>query len=78
MQQLGQQPLHFAAKVMKHTANDAKCQELGWSCIPLAVETYGNWGKEAQCAFSRLASLLAIGQASSKAKMAAEIYGMAI
>ena len=46
----------FAAEVRKHTANDAKCQELGWSCIQLAVETYGNWGKEAQCALSRLAS----------------------
>ena len=37
----------FAAEVRRHTANDAKCQELGWSCIPLAVETYSNWGKKA-------------------------------
>ena len=28
------------------------------SCIPLAVETFGNWGREAQCVFSRLAALL--------------------
>ena len=42
----------FAAEVRKHTANDAKCQELGWSCIPWAVEAYGNWGKETQCTFS--------------------------
>ncbi|KAL5481562.1 hypothetical protein EMCRGX_G021752 [Ephydatia muelleri] len=33
-----QEPLH---------SNGPKCQELGWSCIPLAVETYGNWGNEA-------------------------------
>ena len=25
----------------KHASNDVKCSELGWSCIPLAVETYG-------------------------------------
>ena len=49
----------FAAEARKHVANDDKRQELGWSCIPLAVETYGNWGKEAQCTFSQLASLLA-------------------
>ena len=35
------------AEARKHTTNDAKCQDLGWLCIPLAVETYGNWGKEA-------------------------------
>ena len=35
----------FAAESRKHAAWDAKCQELGWSCIPLAIETYGNWGK---------------------------------
>ena len=33
----------------KHNANDPKCTELGWVCIPaLAVETYGCWGVEAQ------------------------------
>ena len=26
----------------KHNANDPKCQDLGWVCVPLAVETYGN------------------------------------
>ena len=63
------------AENRKHAANDTKCQELGWSCIHLAVETYGNWGKEAQYVFSRLASLLAVGQSSPKPKMVAEIYG---
>ena len=38
----------FAAESRKHAANDAKCQELGWSCILLAIETYGDWGIEAQ------------------------------
>ena len=34
----------LAAEVRKHNANDAKCSELGWSCIPIAVETYGGVG----------------------------------
>ena len=44
----------FAAECRKHEANDIKCQELGWTCIPLAVETFGHWGEEAQAVFSRL------------------------
>ena len=44
----------------KHTANDQKCRELGWVCVPLAVETYGCWGEEAQCSVSRLAARLAL------------------
>ena len=34
-------------KFRKHEANDVKCSELGWLCIPLVVESYGAWGKEA-------------------------------
>ena len=40
-----------ASKQRKHIANDPKCQELGWVCVPLAVETYGNWGREAHTTF---------------------------
>ena len=36
-----------SAEERKHRANDVKCAELGWSCVPLAVETYGAWGDEA-------------------------------
>ena len=31
----------------KHCSNDGRCNELGWVCIPLVVESYGAWGKEA-------------------------------
>ena len=24
----------------KHTTNDPKCEELGWVCVPMAVERY--------------------------------------
>ena len=44
----------------KHASNDVKCSELGWSCIPLAVETYGCWGAEARLHLSRLASCLVL------------------
>ena len=31
----------LAAETREHAANDARCQALGWTCIPLAVETFG-------------------------------------
>ncbi|KAL5499898.1 hypothetical protein EMCRGX_G011366 [Ephydatia muelleri] len=62
------------AEARKHTTNDAKCQDLGWLCIPLAVETYGNWGKEAHEVFHRLTSLLVFGQTSHKSGLLLEIY----
>ena len=46
-----------AAELRKHTANDAKCTELGWVSIPLVVESFEAWSKEAQQCF-RLASRL--------------------
>ena len=51
------------------------CKILLLKIACLVVETYGNWGKEAQCVFSCLASLLAVSQSSPKPKMVAEIYG---
>ena len=32
-----------AAEQRKHIANDPKCNELGWVCIPLAIEHNGCW-----------------------------------
>ena len=64
----------LAAEDSNLHSNGPKCQELGWSCIPLAVETYGNWGKEDHDTFSRLASYRAIHQSSPKSAVLAEIY----
>ena len=47
---------------------------LGWISIPLAVETYGCWGAEAQSTISRLASRLAIQLQCSKSKAITTIY----
>ena len=59
-----------AAELRKHSGNDAKCSELGWTCIPLVVESYGAlWGRKAIEAFSRLASLLATRTNTPKSKL---------
>ena len=59
----------------KHEANDVKCSELGWLCIPLVVESYGAWGKEAIESFSSLASRLAITSSRPKSAVLSELYG---
>ena len=34
----------FGSEVRDHAANDQKCSDLGWACVPLAVEeSYGAW-----------------------------------
>ena len=40
----------------KHCSNDGKCNDLGWVCVPLVVESYGAWGKEALESITQLAS----------------------
>ncbi|KAL5464076.1 hypothetical protein EMCRGX_G033036 [Ephydatia muelleri] len=45
-----------ATEERKHRNNDAKCEELGWRCIPMVVESYGCWGTEVRQALSQLAS----------------------
>ena len=64
-----------ASEQHKHIANDPKCQELGWVCIPLAVEMYGNWGRKAHTTFTRLATRLAICVSLLKSKVTADLFG---
>ena len=56
-------------------ANDAKCKELRWLCVPLVAETYGAWGNEAVEAFSQLASRLATLTYRPKSAVLRDIYG---
>ena len=56
------------AEAHKHTANNQKCRELGWVCVPLAVETDGCWSEEAQCSISRLAARQALHAAAVQVK----------
>ena len=59
----------------KHSADGAKCSELGWTCIPLLVESHGAWGREAVQAVSRLASHLATMTITPKSKVVSNLYG---
>ena len=63
------------AELRKHNSNGSKCSELGWKCVPLAVESYGAWGREAQECLTRLASHLAIRNSDSKARVLSGLYG---
>ena len=58
-----------AALARKHTANDPKWEELGWVCVPMAVETNGNWDKEARSTFNKLASCLSIVSSLHKSRV---------
>ena len=64
-----------AAAASEHIASDPKCQELGWVCVPLAVETYGNWGRETHTTFTHLATRLAICASLPKSRVTADLNG---
>jgi hypothetical protein len=64
-----------ASEIRKHNRNDGKCEDLGWACIPLVVETYGAWGQEAVKSFAQLASRLAITCSKPKSVVIHDLYG---
>ena len=64
-----------AAERRKHQSSNEKCQELGWACIPLAIETYGCWGAEARRCLSRIANRLAVRMGWSLSKATTSLYG---
>ena len=64
----------LVAENRKHKYNDRKCEELGWVCIPLVVETYGCWGAAAVAAFSKLAGRLSTRLKQPKSKTIFGIY----
>ena len=69
-----QQAQHLLAENRKHNSSDKKCDELGWACIPLVVETYGCWGAEAVAALSKLAGRLSIRNNELKSKTIFSLY----
>ena len=56
----------------KHCSNNAKCDELAYVCVPLVVESYGAWGKEA---ISQLVLRLATCSSKAKSMVVTELYG---
>ena len=65
-----------AGEVRKHSANDDKCGDLGWFCVPLVTETYGAWGAEAKACFSQLASRLSIRLQKPKSVILYDIWSL--
>ena len=63
------------AEKRKHNTNEEKCRELGWVSIPLVVESYGCWGTETQCFFSRLSGRLASRLNQPKSITTNQMYG---
>ena len=59
----------------KYQANDPKCSELGWVCVPMVAESYGAWGDEASSIISSIASRLATSTCKSKSVVLNDIYG---
>ena len=62
-------------ELRKHSSNDTKCKELDWVCVPLVVESYGVWGKEALESISKLASRLATCSSKTKSVVLTKLYG---
>ena len=64
----------FATEQRKIQANSGICEKLGWSCIPLVVESFGAWGQLASNTFKKLASRLSVQVNSSTSTTLDSIY----
>ena len=64
----------FATEQRKIQENLGICAELGWSCIPLVVESFGAWGQLASDTFKKLASCLSVQVNSSTSTTLDSIY----
>ena len=64
-----------ATELRKHKANNPKCVQLGWECIPIVVESYGAWETEASALLSAVVSRLAITSNKPKSVVLKDIYG---
>ena len=63
-----------AAAEKKHAENDAKCDVLGWLCVPLAVDVYGRWCDEAHDSYSKIATHLKTRAGGSMSAALRAIY----
>ena len=62
------------AATEKHDKYDDKCAELGWICIPLAVDSYGQWCDEAHHSFHQIATRLSTRTKVSFSSALSSIY----
>ncbi|KAL5502054.1 hypothetical protein EMCRGX_G008759 [Ephydatia muelleri] len=63
-----------ATESRKHEANDEKCSALGWVSTPLAVDSYGAWGKEASLFLAQVAARLAIHKSLPKSQASFDLF----
>eukprot|EP00731_Ephydatia_muelleri_P000639 Em0001g639a len=63
-----------ATESRKHQANDEKCSALGWVSTPLAVDSYGAWGKEATLFLAQVAARLAIHKSLPKSQASFDLF----
>ena len=63
-----------ATECRKHQANDEKCSALGWVSTPLAVDSYGAWGKEATLFLAQVAARLSIHKSLPKSQASFDLF----
>ena len=54
--------------------NDEKCSALGWISTPIAVDSYGAWGKEASLFLAQVAAQLAIHKSLPKSQASYDLF----
>ena len=64
-----------SAEVRKHSENDQKCEELGWICVPLAVEGYGTWGHGSTAHLLTFGNKLSIRTKQTMSRVATDLHG---
>ena len=57
-----------ATESRKQQANDDKCLALGWVSTPLAVDSYGAWGRDASILLAQVTARLAIHKSLPKSQ----------
>ena len=65
-----------SAEKRKHEKNDEKCKDNKWLCVPMAVDTYGVWGKEAREMIGQVGDQLASQLNMSRSSSISFIYNV--
>jgi hypothetical protein len=65
-----------SAEQAKHEKYDEKCKDLSWTCIPMAVDTYGVWGNEAREMFGQVGEQLSSQLNMSRSAAVSFIYNV--
>jgi hypothetical protein len=64
------------AEKQKIKNNEEECEELGWECVPMAVNLYGVWGEKAKEVFKKVAHSLSFQMNMSMSVASAFVYNV--